>query len=81
MLVLGRKRGESIVIGERVHITVLEIAGGQVRLGIDAPRDVVILREELVHRSHSPATIGAYVSPDSAIPAVMGAGDTSAVYG
>jgi carbon storage regulator len=81
MLVLGRKRGESIVIGERVHITVLEIAGGQVRLGIEAPRDVVILREELVQRSHSPATIAAFESPDSAIPTVMGAGDTSAVYG
>ena len=47
MLVLTRKSGESIVIGDDVVITVLEIRGGQVRLGVEAPRDVVIHRSEV----------------------------------
>jgi carbon storage regulator len=47
MLVLTRKAGESIVIGDDIVITVLETRGGQVRLGVDAPRDVVIHRSEV----------------------------------
>ena len=47
MLVLTRKSGESIVIGDEIVITVLEIRGGQVRLGVEAPRDVVIHRSEI----------------------------------
>ena len=47
MLVLTRKAGESIVIGSQVRITVLEMQGRQIRLGIDAPPDVLVLREEL----------------------------------
>lgn len=47
MLVLTRKSGESIVIGEEVVITVLEIRGGQVRLGVEAPREVTIHRSEV----------------------------------
>ena len=48
MLVLSRKRLESIVIDERVKVTVLSIKGNQVRLGIEAPDDMGILRGELV---------------------------------
>ncbi len=48
MLVLSRKRLESIVIGEKVKITVLEIKGNHVRLGIEAPSEMGILRGELV---------------------------------
>lgn len=47
MLVLTRKSGESIVIGDDVVITVLEIRGGQVRLGVEAPREVTIHRSEV----------------------------------
>lgn len=47
MLVLTRKSGESIVIGEDVVLTVLEVRGGQVRLGIEAPREVTIHRGEV----------------------------------
>lgn len=47
MLVLTRKAGESIVIGENVVVTVLEIRGGQIRLGVDAPRDVSVHRAEV----------------------------------
>ncbi|QDU41357.1 hypothetical protein Mal4_57240 [Maioricimonas rarisocia] len=47
MLVLSRKKNESIVIDERITITVIEIRGDKVRLGIDAPRDVPIHRSEV----------------------------------
>lgn len=47
MLVLTRKQGESITIGEAIRITVVEVRGGQIRLGIDAPRDMNIRRDEL----------------------------------
>ncbi len=47
MLILTRKLGESITIGERVQIKVLSIKGGQVRLGVEAPREVKINREEI----------------------------------
>ncbi len=47
MLVLTRRPGESIVVGHNVVITVIEIKGGQVRIGIDAPREVQVHREEV----------------------------------
>ncbi len=50
MLILTRKIGESLIIGDQIRITVLEVRGRQVRLGIQAPGDVVVLREELVQR-------------------------------
>lgn len=50
MLVLTRKQGEKIVIGENISVTVLEIDPGKIRLGIEAPRDIPIYREELLPR-------------------------------
>ncbi len=47
MLILTRKIGESITIGEQVKITVLGVFGRQVRLGVDAPPDVLVHREEV----------------------------------
>lgn len=47
MLVLSRKNDESILIDGNIRITVLGIRGGQVRLGIEAPRSVRVVREEL----------------------------------
>ena len=47
MLVLQRKLDETIVIGECVKVTVLEVCGGRVRLGIEAPPEVPIRRAEL----------------------------------
>jgi carbon storage regulator len=47
MLILSRRSNESIVIGNDIHITVLEIRGDQVRIGITAPRDVTVHREEV----------------------------------
>lgn len=48
MLVLSRKAGESIRIGDDIEVTVLEVHHGKVRLGINAPSHVKILREEIV---------------------------------
>ena len=47
MLVLTRKLMEKLVIGDNICITVVRIEGGQVRLGIDAPPDIRIIRSEL----------------------------------
>lgn len=47
MLVLSRKLGEKIVIGENVVITVVKIDNSQIRIGIEAPIDVPVYREEL----------------------------------
>lgn len=47
MLVLTRKEGERILIGENISVTVVRIAGGGVRLGVDAPAEVPVMRSEL----------------------------------
>lgn len=50
MLILTRRVGEKLVIGENVTVTVLSVKGNQVRVGIDAPRDVAVNREEIYQR-------------------------------
>jgi carbon storage regulator len=50
MLVLSRKKGESIVIGEDIHVTIVEIRGDKVKLGLVGPSDVPIHREEVYRR-------------------------------
>ena len=50
MLVLSRKPGESIQIDENISVTVSEVRGGRVRLSIDAPRSVRIVRKEVLER-------------------------------
>jgi len=47
MLTLGRKQGEKIMIGDDIVITVLDFRDGHVRIGIDAPKEVAIHREEI----------------------------------
>lgn len=64
MLVLSRKPGERIMIGDAVTITVVRIGPNNVRLGIDAPRDMNIVREELCGRSV--AEIAAHHSGEAA---------------
>jgi carbon storage regulator CsrA len=50
MLILTRKAGESLIIGDSIRIIILEIRGKQVRLGVEAPSEVVVLREEIGQR-------------------------------
>lgn len=47
MLALSRKQGESIVIGNNIEITVLEVKGDQIKLGITAPKSVPVYRKEI----------------------------------
>ncbi|SHI58871.1 carbon storage regulator, CsrA [Clostridium amylolyticum] len=47
MLVITRKKGESILIGDNIEITVTKVEDGSVKLSIDAPREITILRKEL----------------------------------
>jgi carbon storage regulator len=54
MLVLSRKQGERIRLGESIVLTVLACRGRQVRLGIEAPENVVILREEVRNQWRDP---------------------------
>ncbi len=50
MLILTRRVGETIVIGDDVTVTVLGVKGNQVRLGVNAPRDLPVHREEIYER-------------------------------
>ena len=69
MLVLSRKVGESILISESIRVTVVQSNNGRIRLGIEAPPEVIVLREELtkVCSNSSPSKNGkAEARPPSA---------------
>ena len=51
MLVLTRRLYETLMIGDNVTVTVLDIKGGRVRLGVNAPRDIAVNREELCEKT------------------------------
>lgn len=50
MLILTRRVGESLMVGDEVTVTVLGVKGNQVRIGVNAPRDVAVHREEIYNR-------------------------------
>lgn len=50
MLILTRKIGESLLIGDNVEITVLSVRGNQVKLGVNAPKEISVHREEIYQR-------------------------------
>ena len=54
MLILTRRVGESLRISDDIVVTIVEVNGNQVRVGIEAPQDVTVLREELVQTDPKP---------------------------
>lgn len=50
MLVLARRVGESLVVNDNIVVTVLGVQGDQVRIGVDAPRDIMVFREEIYRK-------------------------------
>ena len=60
MLILTRKIGESIIIGDNVKVTVLGVEGRQIRVGIDAPKEISVHREEIYNKiaAENASTVG-----------------------
>jgi carbon storage regulator len=69
MLILTRRVGESVVIGEDVTVTVLGVKGNQVRIGINAPKHVAVHREEIFERIKNGRAAGEGTATDSDAPA------------
>jgi carbon storage regulator len=53
MLILTRRVGEALMVGDETKIVVLGVKGSQIRLGINAPKDIVVHREEIYDKIHS----------------------------
>ncbi len=68
MLILTRKSGEAIRIGDEVTLRIIEIRGNQVRLGVEAPRNLPIHREEIYSQIHSQASWAVPVPTENEAP-------------
>jgi len=75
MLVLSRRTNETLVIADNIRFTVLSIHGNQVRIGIEAPDDIIILREEIIDNTrraatHAPYATAALNTQDNAVSSI-----------
>jgi carbon storage regulator len=68
MLVLSRKESQRIRLGDSIVITIVKISGDKVRVGIDAPTNVLVLRDELETRHPVATEEPLAVAPDSSLP-------------
>lgn len=59
MLILTRRIGEKLMIGDEVMVTILNVSGNQIKIGIEAPNDVAVHREEIYLRIHEPKVVHA----------------------
>jgi carbon storage regulator len=64
MLVLGRRTGENIRIGDDIKVIVLEVRGGQIKLGIEAPLEISVHREEIYERIQRQNRRAARIAPE-----------------
>ncbi len=76
MLILSRRIGEVLVIGDNIKVTVLAIQGQQVRIGIDAPKNVEVHREEVYNRiqdekNNQSSNVWAQPEPSSKQPTII----------
>lgn len=76
MLVLSRKLNQSIMIGDDIELTIVDVKGDQVRIGIAAPKEIAVLRKEIYEkaRAHNVEAAGASVENVEAARKLLGGG-------
>lgn len=73
MLVLKRKSGESLLIGDNIEVRIIEVEEGKVKIGIEAPKDVTILRSEVIEaaKEENKAALSSKIVNKDALKKVM----------
>lgn len=67
MLILTRRVGETLMIGDEVTVTVLGVKGNQVRIGVDAPKDIPVHREEIYERIKREEQVNNEAAPERSV--------------